>query len=153
MNLRNRILQTKRLWPVAFWLEQVNISIKWNLARKQKLENQDIVLPYIGTAYNMGSMPRVYLNTPFLKFGKIGENEGVLYGRIYKQIFITQPYWFHCTFKSKDDLFLRTERRNWRRENNYDLYPTLYDYFEKKVLIEKYDSKSFCDAKEYYSLE
>ena len=149
-NLRNRIMQTITLYPTAFWVEQVNISLKWNLARKYKLDRDDIVLPYIGVPYNVGYMPRVYLNTPFLRFGKNGENEGVLNSKLYRQIFIEQPYWFHCTFKSKDDLFLRTERRNWRKENNYTLYPTLHIYFEKKVLKEKYNSKKFNEAKDYY---
>jgi glycosyltransferase involved in cell wall biosynthesis len=149
-NLRNRILQTQTVWPTAFWVEQVNISIDWNLTRKLKLKHNNIVLPYIAPPFNTGYMPRIYLNTPLLKFGRIGENEGVLYFRFYKQIFITQPYWFHCTLKSKEDLFLRTERRNWRKENNFILYPTLRDYFEKKVLKEKYNNMSFDEAKEFY---
>jgi glycosyltransferase involved in cell wall biosynthesis len=149
-NLRNRILQTQTLWPTAFWVEQVNISIDWNLTRKLKLEHKNIVLPYIAQPFNTGYMSRVYLNTPLLKFGRIGENEGVLYSKLYNQIFITQPYWFHCTLKSKEDLFLRTERRNWRKENNFILYPTLRDYFEKKVLKEKYNNMSFDEAKEFY---
>jgi glycosyltransferase involved in cell wall biosynthesis len=149
-NLRNRILQTQTVWPTAFWVEQVNISIDWNLTRKLKLEHNNIVLPYIAPPFNTGYMPRIYLNTPLLKFGRIGENEGVLYFRFYKQIFITQPYWFHCTLKSEEDLFLRTERRNWRKENNFVLYPTLKDYFEKKVLKEKYNNMSFNEAKEFY---
>ena len=149
-NLRNRIIQTQAIWPTAFWVEQVNISVSLNLTRKIKLKNNNVIPPYIALPYGTGYMPRIYLNTPLLKFGRIGENEGVLYAKIYRQIFIDQPYWFHLTLKSKKDLFLRTERRNWRKENNYSLYPTLFDYFEKKVLKEKYNEKSFNEAMDYY---
>lgn len=150
--LRNRILQTVTLWPTAFWLEQVNISIDWGLTCKYEIDNNSINLP-LGFAFNSGHMPRIYLNSPLLKFGRVGKNEGVLWGYIYKQVFLEQPYWFHCTFKSKEDLFLRTERRNWRELNNTILYPTLKDYFEKKVLNEKYSGMQFEKAKEYYFSE
>lgn len=150
--LRNRILQTVTLWPTAFWLEQVNISIDWGLTCKYEIDNNSINLP-LGFAFNSGHMPRIYLNSPLLKFGRVGKNEGVLWGYIYKQVFLEQPYWFHCTLKSKEDLFLRTERRNWRELNNTILYPTLKDYFEKKVLNEKYSGMQFDKAKEYYFSE
>ena len=149
-NLRNRIIQTKAIYPTAFWMEQVNISVELYLTRKYKLNHKDLIPPYIGIPYGVGSMPRIYLNTPFLKFGKNGENEGALYNAFYKQIFIDQPYWFHITLKNNEDLFLRTERRNWRKENNYIIYPTLKSYFEKKILKEKYHDKSFEEAMHYY---
>jgi len=149
-NLRNRIMQTIVYYPTAFWVEQVNISIKYNLTRKLKIENKNIILPYIAPPYGTGYMPRIYLNTPLLKFTRIRENEGVLFNNLYKQIFIDQPYWFHLTLKSEEDLFLRTERRNWRKVANYAKYPTLKSYFEKKVLKEKYNNMSFEEAKKYY---
>jgi glycosyltransferase involved in cell wall biosynthesis len=145
-NLRHRIMQTITLFPTSFWVEQVNISYKLKLTREVKINND--IPNKIPQTFGEGSMPRIYLNTPLLKFGKIGANEGVLYGVFYKQIFITQPYWFHITLKSDEDLFLRSARREWREQS--DKYKNILDYIKKVHIPKYYFNKTFEEAKYEY---
>jgi hypothetical protein len=139
-------MQTLTLLPTAFWLEQINISYKLDMTREKKT-NQKIPNK-MALTYGEGFMPRIYLNTPLLKFGKTGENEGVKYGNFYKQVFIEQPYWFHITLNSDEDLFLRSARREWRKVN--DRYETILKYIEEVHLRRYYNNMSFEEAKEYY---
>ena len=144
--LRNQLLQMRTLRPVAIWVEQVNINIKWDLTRKPIDSNDESLTKLIGPPLYVGFMPRIYTRNIFFKFVKKGKNEGVNLNRLYKQVFISDPFWFHCTIKSDKDLFLRTERRAWRATNDYIKFPTIEDFFKKKVLKEKYGDSSIEDA-------
>ena len=141
-NLRNRIMQTLAIYPTAFWLEQVNLYYKINMTGiskkfREKQKNGKFRGHFVPETF-AGYMPRIYLNTPFLKFIRQGRTEGVAYDRFYKQIFINQPYWFHITLKIDKDLFFRSERTNWRELGDFKKYPTLEDYIQKYVLPIKY---------------
>jgi glycosyltransferase involved in cell wall biosynthesis len=141
-NLRNRILQTKTIFPTSFFLEQINIYYKINMtgiskSKKQKQEDGKLEGHFVPETL-AGFMPRVYLNTPLLKFIRHGRTEGAKFDSLYRQIFIEQPYWFHVTLKEDKDLFYRSERTNWRQLGNYETFPYLEDYINNYVLKEKY---------------
>lgn len=144
--LRNRILQTQTIFPTSFWVEQVNISYQLNMSRERKEISE--IPNKIPKVFAEGYMPRIYLNTFLLKFKKMGQNEGVPFIFLYKQIFIEQPYWFHITLKSDKDLFLRSARREWREHS--DKYPTLIEYIKDIHIPKYYHEKSFDEAVQIY---
>jgi glycosyltransferase involved in cell wall biosynthesis len=141
-NLRHRIMQTVALYPTAFYMEQVNLYYKINMTGiskkfREKQKNGKFKGHFVPETF-AGYMPRIYLNTPFLKFIRQGRTEGVANQTLYKQIFIEQPYWLHITLKTDKDLFFRSERTNWRQLGNYESYPTLESYIRENVLTNKY---------------
>lgn len=146
-NLRNRILQTSTIIkPTAFMLEQVNISYKLTMCRKNKKNTK--IPNKIPMVFGEGSMMRVYLNTFMLKFKKNGQNEGVSNSFLYRKIFISTPYWFHLTLNDDRDLFLRSARREWRERPSG--YSSLVDYVNNIHIPKHYNGKSFDEAKESY---
>jgi glycosyltransferase involved in cell wall biosynthesis len=141
-NFRKRVLKTKAILPTAFFVEQVNTYYKINMTGiskkfREKAKEGRFTGHFVPETF-AGYMPRIYLNTPLLKFIRQGRTEGVQYPNLYKQIFIEQPYWFHITLKTKKDLFYRSERTNWRELGDYKKYPYLEDYVNKYALKEKY---------------
>ncbi|MBA5762801.1 glycosyltransferase [Vibrio sp. 404] len=152
-SLRKRILKTNTIFPTAFFLEQVNIYYRINMTGiskkfREKQRDGKFTGHFVPETY-AGYMSRIYLNTPLLKFIRQGRTEGVRFPKLYKQIFIDQPYWFHVTLKAKKDLFYRSERTNWRELGDYNTYPYLQDYIEKNTLVYKY-STSENEAIEQY---
>jgi len=132
-NLRNKILNTLPIFPTLFKVKFINLSYDFLYCRKDKVEYGTRLLSYdtpLGTEENH----RIYLNTPLLKFKRLGRWEGVPYIKFYRRITISRPYFFHCTIKSDKDLFYRTERTNWRELGDYKAYPTLEMYIDNYVL-------------------
>lgn len=152
-NLRNRILKTKAFFPAAFFVEQVNTYYKIDMTgiskKFREKKNDGFYSGHFVPETFAGYMPRVYLNTPLLKFIRQGRTEGVKYAAFYKQIFIDQPYWFHITLKNEKDLFYRSERTNWRELGDYKKYPYLEDYIFNYVLKKKYKLSEEEAIKEY----
>ncbi len=140
-NLRNRIMQTKAIYPTAFYVEQINIYYKINMtgvSKKLRKKGKDGKFEghFVPETFS-GYMPRIYLNTPFLNFIRQGRTEGVQFPTSYRKIFIRQPYWFHVTLKTDEDLFFRSERTNWRELGDFNIYPNLKKYIIKDVLKNK----------------
>jgi glycosyltransferase involved in cell wall biosynthesis len=145
--LRHRLLNSNPLWPTAYYVHQVNISYTFELTRNTTTDQScSDYLP----ATILKPTPRIYLNTPLLAFKRLGRFEGAPFIRWYRKIELERPLWFHCTIKKDEDLFLRSERTNWRELGDYITYPTLHSYFEKKVLPEKYPGMEFAEAAAYY---
>jgi glycosyltransferase involved in cell wall biosynthesis len=144
--LRHIILNQRSWFPQAFLFDQVNVSYQLHLCRDWSSNENS--LNKIPRVYGQGFMPRVYLNTPLLKFKKQGQNEGAAYFFLYKKHLILSPYWFHLTLNSDKDLFLRSARREWREKN--EIYKTLEEYILKEHIPKYYPSCSFLEAQEKY---
>lgn len=65
---------------------------------------------------------------PGLKFCRLGRWEGVRFQKRLRHEGIDIPYWFHCSFRTKDALLVRFFRTRWREHGDFNKYPTLHDY-------------------------
>lgn len=132
-NLRKRILSTIPFWFISFKVSLINIHRTINQCGLDDLPKKKI---YVATPIT--AMHKIFLNTPFLKFKRIGRWEHIPYNRIYIKKDAGKPSFFHLTMKSDLDTFKRSERTNWRERGEFKLYPTLDDYINNYVLPEKY---------------
>lgn len=141
LHLRDRILRTPPVWPTLFELRLVNlyrtvgqcgIDREWRDRSNSTSERGK----YIAPIYT--KMPKIFLNTRFLTFRRVGRWEIVPHTRFYRKMRTRHPAIFHITLKSDEDLFRRSERTNWRELGHFDEYPTLDSYIRDFVLAKKY---------------
>ncbi|GAB6074884.1 glycosyltransferase family 2 protein [Nautilia lithotrophica] len=139
--LRNKILNTLPFWLIAFKVKLINIYRTINECgidrnKRKKIDKYKVEGHYVPQVYS--EMAKVFLNTPLLKFIKIGRWEHIPYSRFYINIKTKKPYIFHLTLNDDKTLFYRSERTNWRELGDFKKYPTLEDYILKYVLPIKY---------------
>jgi glycosyltransferase involved in cell wall biosynthesis len=140
-HLREKILNTSAIYPVEFHLTLINIyrsifECGTDRDRRERKADGKVGGHYVPGIYSR--MPKIFLNTPLLKFVRKGRWEHIRFEKIYRKIKIDRPYIFHLTLNPDLELFRRSERTNWRELGNFDLYPDLDSYIENYVLPVKY---------------
>lgn len=143
--LRNYILKLPQgLIPKVISLKYLNLGIDfWHIRLCDfSMKNKIKVIA--------GPRMSIYEYFPFLTFAKFGEREYVGFQIFLKNIIIKPVYIFHCIIKSKRDFFLRSERANWRKTNDFSKYPTLLSYV-KFIIQKKYNTYNIEEALELFS--
>jgi len=141
-NLRKQILKTVPFWLISFKIKLINIYRKITECgidrnKRKKIDAYKVEGHYVPQVDS--EMAKVFLNTPLLKFTRIGRWEHIPYNRFYIKIDTKRPYIFHLTLNDDKNLFYRSERTNWRELGDFTKYPTLEDYIQKYVLPTKYN--------------
>lgn len=142
-HLRERILNTTPFWLISFRVKLVNIyktitQCGIDKSERKAVNNKQKEGHYVPPIYT--EMDKIFLNTPLLKFKRMGRTEHIPYSRLYLKYRTYNPSFFHLTLKSEENLFFRSERTNWREKGDFETYPTLEDYVLNHVLLEKYQS-------------
>lgn len=150
--LRERVLQTTALWPTAFFLTKVSLSMGWGLMYEPGRDEVD-VLKFIPQVFTGKKEARIYSQNPFLRFARLGRWEGVPGIRWYRKVEVKQPYWFEVTIRAAESLLLRKARTDWRQLGDTDSYPMLIDYVEKVFLPSAYPGMNLQQAAETYVSE
>jgi glycosyltransferase involved in cell wall biosynthesis len=151
-HLRKRILNTIPFWLISFRIKLVNIYKTIRQCgidkRERKMgDNKKKEGHYVPPIYT--EMDKIFLNTPLLKFKRMGRTEHIPYTRLYLKYKTSNPSFFHLTLKSEENLFYRSERTNWREKGDFETYPTLEDYILNYVLPQKYKTTKHEAIKKY----
>lgn len=150
-NLRDSILSIKpSIRPKAFGVSMINlIGDKYHMGVPKELlrrkRKSHILPPYNSLPY------RIIQWYPGMRFQRNGRWEGIRWqgSRLFDHQTIKSPYWFHCSFKSKKDWFIRYERNNWRELANFEKYPTRESYI-KEVSLQRYGTTDLTLAGELH---
>lgn len=138
MELREFLLALpKGFLPKIIGLSKLNIDGDFWHTRKDKFSSRGKVI--------RGPEIRIYEYFPFLTFTRFGRREHGSFQNFLKKIVLEKVYYWHCTIKSNLNLFLRSERSNWREFGNYKRYPTLLSYI-KDTIKTKYRTENIKEA-------
>ena len=146
LELRHHLLKSKSLSLTdVYWLPHPNL-------RADYFHTVSADNPSGGNSILGGESPRVYRRFPGMKFQRLGRWEGIRIprpGRFVKKVIWKTPIYMHCTIKSKQNLFFRSERTNWRELGDFETYPTLGHYIDH-VAATKYGASTLEQAIDLY---
>ena len=108
----------------------------WRSMYEPKTKRDALKLKYVSSVYTGKRDARIYSQTPFLRFVRLGRWEGAPGVRLYRKIIVTEPYWFEATIRTGKSLLYRKARTDWRQLGDYHNFPTLDDYV-RRVLVPK----------------
>lgn len=139
---KKRLLNTKIKYPTVYYVPQLNVFHDFNMVGDGS---------YAFLPFDEPLMPRIYSRSMFLKFERLGRNEGVPYIFFYRKKYLHTPLWLHATIKNPVEVRLsHSWRRDWRELGNYEKYPTLMDYVKAVKLPECYPGLSLNQASEKF---
>ncbi len=147
--LRERILEEVAIWPTAFFMTKVSLSMGWGSMYEGNEDDADR-LDYIPSVFTGKKEPRIYLQNPFLEFARLGRWEGVPGVRWYRKLYVSAPYWFEITIRSAKSLLFRKARTDWRELGEMQQYPSLQDYVERVLIPDEYDGLTIDQAAQTY---
>lgn len=140
--LRRYLLNLPRSFlPKVINLYKVNIDGDFWHVRVDKFSSTGKVI--------RGPEPRIYEFFPFLAFTRFGRREYVSFQEFLHNIILKTVFYMHCTIKSSFNLFLRSERTNWRELGDFKKYPTLLSYIRHKIK-KKYHTEDLKGAVSQY---
>lgn len=146
LKLRNFLLKMPRgIIPKAISFYYLNIGIDfWHIRLYDfSIKNKIKVIA--------GPRMSIYEYFPFFTFGRFKGREYGTFQPFLNNIILNRVFYFHCIIKSDLDFFLRSERSNWRKTNNFKKYPTLVSYI-KDIIQEKYQTSNVKKALETFSV-
>lgn len=137
-NLRKLLIKVpKGIIPKVISLNKVNVDGDFWHTRKDKFSKYGKVI--------RGPELRIYEFFPFLTFSRFDKREFANFQNFMKVIKLNQVYYMHCTIKSELNLFLRSERSNWRKSGNYRKYPNLLNFIKDNIK-QKYRTEDINEA-------
>lgn len=153
-NLRKILLSSSPFRPTAHYFTKVNLEQDFYHTSKEDIKLPPGKYVPLTAPVNKVSQHRIYSKNPLLVFRRNGRWEGVPYVKyLYKKVYHKDPFWFHLTFKTPEDRFRRSERTNWRELGDFETYPTLSKYIEKKALPKSYAGMSYDEAVSFFFKE
>ena len=145
LKLRKKLLNMPRsIIPKVIGLNYVNIGGDfWHTQVR-----------YFNTKINVIEGPRlsIYEYFPLFTFFRFGRREYGSFQFFMNNIIVKPIFFMHCMIKSKVNLFLRSERTNWREFGKFRKYPTLFSYIKNRM-EEKYHTTNIKNAIEIFLKE